>query len=140
MLLIDNSAFARLSNQDVPQSRRDQISDMALRRELATSLPFLLEAGYSATSAADHNRILTALEQLPRLSITERVEDLGTDAQRILAQHGHHRVAPVDLIIAAIAVENGCGVLHYDKHYDLLRDKAGLRFESVWLAPRGSLD
>jgi predicted nucleic acid-binding protein len=46
----------------------------------------------------------------------------------------------VGIIIAALAVEHGCGVLHYDKHYDTIRDKAGLRFDSVWLAPRASLD
>ena len=31
------------------------------------------------------------------------------------------------------------GVLHYDHDYDLLTERTDLLFESVWLAPRGSL-
>jgi len=46
---------------------------------------------------------------------------------------------PVDLIIAAIADTAGIGVLHYDAHYDLILEQTDLRFESRWLAPRGSI-
>ena len=31
------------------------------------------------------------------------------------------------------------GVLHYDHDFDILREKTDLRFDSVWLAPRGTL-
>jgi hypothetical protein len=30
-------------------------------------------------------------------------------------------------------------VLHYDTDYDLLRERTDLRFDSEWLAERGSL-
>jgi predicted nucleic acid-binding protein len=68
------------------------------------------------------------------------VEDRALAAQRQLARAGHHRVPPIDLVIAALADHHGVGVLHYDRHYDVLEDKTDLRFDSVWLAEPGSLD
>ena len=67
------------------------------------------------------------------------MERRALDAQRALARVGHHRLPPVDLLVAALADRHGLGVLHYDRDYDLLAENAGLRFESVWLAPAGSL-
>jgi predicted nucleic acid-binding protein len=60
-------------------------------------------------------------------------------AQRQLARVGHHRLPPVDLLVAAIADRHGLGVLHYDRDYDLLAEKTDLDVGSVWLAPAGSL-
>ena len=79
------------------------------------------------------------LEQLPRLSVDERVERVALDAQRELAAVGHHRLAPTDLVIAACAHLAGGGVLHYDRDYDLIGEHTRLGFESIWLAEPGSL-
>jgi hypothetical protein len=46
---------------------------------------------------------------------------------------------PVDLIIAALADIHSLGILHYDNGYELVLEKTDLRFDSVWLAPRGSI-
>jgi len=104
-----------------------------------TCLPFVLEAGYSARSASDHTRLMDLLMTMPGLRIDERVEQRAVDAQRQLARAGHHRLPPADLIIAATADVHGVGVLHYDADFDILGEKTDLRFDSVWLAPRGSL-
>jgi predicted nucleic acid-binding protein len=116
-----------------------EIADALEAGQIAVCLPFLLEAGYSARSAQDHVALLDELLALPRLAIDEEVEDRALDAQRQLARAGHHRLPPVDLLIAAIADRHGVGVLHYDHDYDLIAEKTDLRFASVWLAPRGSL-
>jgi predicted nucleic acid-binding protein len=76
---------------------------------------------------------------LPRVRIDEQVEERALDAQRQLARVGHHRLPPVDVIVAAIADTHGLGILHYDIDYDLLAEKTDLSYESVWLADRGSL-
>ena len=102
-------------------------------------MPFLLEAGYSTRNGRDHNELLDELLALPRIRIDESVESRALDAQRQLARAGHHRVAPVDLIIASLADITRLGILHYDHDYDLIAEKTDLRFRSVWLATRGSL-
>jgi hypothetical protein len=61
------------------------------------------------------------------------------DAQAQLARVGHHRLPPVDLLLAAIADRNRIGILHYDSDFDVILAKTDLEFASVWLAPRGEL-
>ena len=106
---------------------------------IATCLPFLLEAGYSARDAREHDELLAELAALPRFPVDHDVEQRALDAQRQLARVGHHRLPPVDLLVAAVADRHGLGVLHYDRDYDVLAEKTDLAFDSVWLAPRGSL-
>lgn len=47
--------------------------------------------------------------------------------------------SPVDLLLAALADRHGHGVLHYDADFDLILARTDLRFDSVWLAERGTL-
>lgn len=139
MLLLDNSAWSRLLVGTVSRARADAIADLMVERQLATSLPFLLEAGYSARSAADREGLMSRLAHLPRLLVDRSTESLALRAQQELAVVGHHRVAPADLVIAACAHQAEAGVLHYDRDYDLIAEHSSLRFESEWLAPAGSL-
>ncbi len=138
-LLLDNSAWARLDHASLSQDRVEEIADLIGQGRIATCLPFLLEAGYSARSARDHSQLLDELLSLPRVTVDARVEQRAIDAQRQLARVGHHRLPPVDLIMAAAADVNRLGILHYDNDYDLLIEKTDLRYHSVWLTARGSL-
>jgi predicted nucleic acid-binding protein len=139
VLLLDNSAWSRLLMGAVPREPAKAVIQQVNAGQIATCLPFLLEAGYSARSAEDHRRIIDRLGQLPQIAINSGVESSGLQAQRELAAVGHHRMAPIDIMIAACAHEAGAGVLHYDRDYDLIAEHTSLRFESVWLAPAGSL-
>jgi predicted nucleic acid-binding protein len=136
-LLMDNSAWARLAA--APRSRAAEIAALIESGRIATCLPFLLEAGYSARDAREHADLLADLAALPRFPVDHDVEQRALDAQRQLARVGHHRLPPVDLLVAAVADRHGLGVLHYDGDYDVLAEKTDLSFDSVWLAPRGSL-
>ncbi len=138
-LLLDNSAWARLGDAALPPQRAEEIATALEDGRVAVCLPFLLEAGYSARSAGDHAGLIDELLALPVIGIDEEIERRAVDAQRQLARAGHHRLPPVDLILAAIADRQNLGVLHYDADFDLIRAKTNLSFESVWLAPRGSV-
>jgi predicted nucleic acid-binding protein len=139
LLLLDNSAWSRLLIGGLPEDRQEAVLGWVEEGRLATCLPFLLEAGYSARSATDHGKLMRRLEHLPRLPVDEAVERMALDAQRELATAGHHRLAPTDLVIAACAHLVGGGVLHYDRDYDLIPAHTRLSFESIWLAEAGSL-
>jgi predicted nucleic acid-binding protein len=134
-VLLDNSAWVRLGNPELAVERLDEIAGAVEAGRVATCLPFLLEAGYSARSAADHDAIADELQALPHLQVDEDVERRAVEAQRQLARVGHHRLPPVDLLVAALADRHGVGVLHYDHDYDLILAKTDLNFQSVWLAP-----
>ena len=138
-LLLDNSAWARLGDPALEDQRVTELADALEAGRLATCLPFLLEAGYSARSARDHDLLLSELLALPHFAIDEDVEQRALDAQRQLARVGHHRPPPVDLLVAATADRHRLGVLHYDRVYDLIAEKTDLHFDSVWLATPGTI-
>lgn len=138
-LLLDNSAWARVADPALPAERAGEIADALEAGRIAACLPFLLEAGYSARNAREHDQLLAELLSLPRFPIDAAVEQRALDAQRQLARVGHHRLPPVDLLMAALADRHQLAILHYDHDYDLLAEKTDLHFESVWLAARGTL-
>lgn len=139
VLLLDHSAWSRIEQKALEQQRAATIGAWMDDNQLATCLPFLLEAGYSAQSLSDHISKMASLDRLPHVPVTPRVEHRAREAQRELAKLGHHRLSPADLIIAACAESEGAGVLHYDRDYDLIAQKTSLQFASEWLAPPGSL-
>ena len=139
MLLLDNSAWSQLGQDHVEDERVREIAEWIIQREIAICMPFLLEAGYSAQSAVSHREMMAKFDRLPRVMIDGEVERLAMQAQRELAEIGHHRLAPMDVIIAACAHQAEAGVLHYDGDYDTLAEHTALMFDSVWLAPPGTL-
>jgi predicted nucleic acid-binding protein len=139
VLLIDNSAWARLASDRLDSTRADTVAAWMGDLQLATCLPFLLEAGYSARSGRERSAMLDDLAKLPRVEIDKDIEAAALDAQRELADVGHHRLPPADVMIAACADAAGMGVLHYDGDYDLLVKHTSLKFGSEWLAQPGVL-
>ncbi len=139
MLLLDNSAWARLASDRLDDDRAETVGEWMHDLRLATCLPFLLEAGYSARSGTERAAIMSDLMRLPHVAIDLDVERVAMQAERELAEIGHHRLAPADVVIAACAHTAGMGVLHYDGDYDLLAERASLAFQSEWLAPPGAL-
>jgi predicted nucleic acid-binding protein len=138
-LLLDNSAWVRLADPALATERADEIAGALESGRIAACLPFLLEAGYSARDAREHDQLLAELLSLPQYHLDEAVEQRALDAQAQLARGGHHRMPPVDLLVAAVADRHGIGVLHYDHDYDLIAERTDLAFDSVWLSARGTL-
>lgn len=140
MLLLDNSAWSRVVAGGLPTERAETVAGWLDQRQLLICLPFLLEAGYSARASADYQEMMDEFDLLfPRVEIAAAMEARALLTQRELAARGHHRLAPIDVMIAACAHETGASVLHYDRDYDLIAEHTSLSFESVWLAPAGTL-
>lgn len=136
MLLIDNSAWSRRLKPAVA----NRVTAALAAGDIVVCLPFMLEAGYLARSADDHEAIDRRLRLLPRVELSPDVERLALRAQSELAAVGHHRLSPNDLVVAACAHHAGHGVLHYDRDYDTIAAHTSLDFESEWVTPAGSLD
>jgi len=139
VLLLDNSAWSRIVAAALPADRAGEVAGWIEGDRLATCLPFLLEAGFSARTNAGYGAMMDQFDSYPRVELTANAEERALRAQRQLAAVGHHRLAPVDVMIAACAHSVGAGVLHYDRDYDLIAEHTNLVFESVWLAPAGTL-
>ena len=114
LLLLDNSAWSRLLSGRVPADRAESVIEWIGDQRLAVCLPFLLEAGYSARSAADLKAMMARLEQLPRVVVDGEVERLVLSAQRQLAER---IVRPADV-------------------EEVARHLAGCRLEARWTQER----
>jgi len=115
--------------------RRERVATAITERRVHACLPFLLEAGYSARDADDHNSLMLTLRSLPFAPIDEPTEQRALQLQGDLAQCGHHRMPPVDVLIAAIAERYGLTVLHCDRDFDVIRERTSVTLSAEWLAP-----
>ena len=139
-VLNDNSAWSRIQSGSIPDSRASEIADRLDDGGISVCLPFILEAGVWARGLADHDALFDGFVSFSHLLIDKQAERRALDAQAQLAAAGHHRLPPVDLIIAGLADRYEVGVLHYDRDFDLILDKTDLEYDSEWLMPRGSLN
>ena len=119
--LIDKSALVRLGSSPDAEAWADRIE----RGLVAISTVTLLEAGFSARSAADLCRAMGSppLAAMPVEYLTPAAEDRAVEVQRLLAERGQHRAPSIpDLLIAAAAELNMRTVLHVDKDFDLIAE------------------
>jgi predicted nucleic acid-binding protein len=132
-LVADTSAWARQHHPEVAPHFRD-----TAHADLLVGCPVVaLELLSTARDAAEHATLAKRLRALRQAPITQRVCDAALGASSELAGPNHPRVPVADYLIAAAAAERGFGVLHYDHHYDTLAGSLG--FESVWIAPPGTI-
>jgi predicted nucleic acid-binding protein len=134
-LVVDTSAWARAHHPEVRQVWRRALLERRLRLSPVVRFEILLSArdGQSFDALAER---LSALQVAPLSTsvIAAAQNAMGTLANR---SAGSHRLPIVDYLVAASAEELGAAVIHYDRDYDTL---AGLMsFESIWLAPAGTL-
>ena len=141
-VLLDNSAWARTLDGRVTGQRRKHFDQALASGELWSRPPALLEMRFSARDRDGFLGSGRELAALPHTPLTSAAADAAVHAQEELAvaPRVSHRVKPVDLLIAAVAASEGLGLLHYDGDYDTIAEHTSLRFASVWVAPRGSID
>ncbi len=133
--MLDTSAWSRAHHP----STREQWIEALISDRLCLSPVAQLEILLSARTGGDFDRLSEQLAALRAAPLTPTVARAAEDAMRTLAHRsaGAHRIPVVDYLIAAAAQEIGAAVIHYDHDYDLLAET--MAFESVWLAPPGSI-
>ncbi len=134
-LVVDTSAWSRGHHAEVRGRWTEAILADRLRLSPAVRLEILL----AARSGESFDSLAEALSAVRPAPLTRAVLRAAEAAMRTLARRsaGAQRIPLVDYIVAAAAQEIGAAVLHYDRDYDTLADV--MEFESVWLAPAGSL-
>jgi predicted nucleic acid-binding protein len=127
-LVIDTSAWVR---QRQPQAVHHW--QAAATSELLVSCPVsALEIFRLARNEGEFEVLDATLSALPQAPVTESACAAALSASRELG--GTRRIPAPNYLIAAAAAERGFGVLHADKHFDLLAEV--LEFESVRLPTR----
>jgi predicted nucleic acid-binding protein len=134
LLLLDASAYWRLSSPQLDPDRRREVSDWIARGIVHARTPLLLE------TRAGRDLPPVDPAELPFLWITERAERRAAELQQQLrAAHQHLGVPPLDYLMAAIAEDHGASILHYDADFERLAANTDLAVAVEALAPLGSL-
>lgn len=134
-LVVDTSAWSRAYLPAV----RDEWIEALLGDRMRLSPAVKLEILLSARDPHSFDATQGELDALRAAPLSSSVLRAAERSMRALAHRsaGTHRIPIVDYLVAAAAQELGIAVLHYDAHYDLLSEV--MDFESLWLAPAGSL-
>lgn len=133
--LADRSAIIRLDRASEPALWSERIATHQVHISGIT----LLEFGVASRSAAEWERAIDRppLSLLPRVAITNSVEDRALEVQGLLAKRGQHRAPSLaDLLIAAAAELHDLTVLHIDKDFELIADITGQPVERLVVAPQ----
>jgi predicted nucleic acid-binding protein len=102
--------------------------------------PVALGLGYSARSLSEWETVHRALAAFPVLAPTPATHEVAVGLQRALWAAGKVRAAGAfDTLVAALAVEHGAVVVHYDRDYEHLAGEDP-RLRQAWVAPPESLD
>jgi predicted nucleic acid-binding protein len=119
LLLIDKSALERATPETLELG------------EICVCAVVRLEMLYSARSHRDYSDIEDSLGVFRDLIMNAETMQTAVTAHRELGKKGGHRIPIPDLLIAACAQQHQAGVLHLDRHYDVLAEV--LAFESLRL-------
>lgn len=122
-LVIDTSAWYRQREPEVQGRWEATVSAGLLASCPVAALEILAAAG----DETEFTLVEGALAALPQAPVSAAVGQAALAACRELG--ARRRIPAVDYLIAAAAAERGFGVLHADKHFELLAGVLG--FESV---------
>ena len=124
-LVIDTSAWHRQGHEPV----RERWKATARARRLVACPVSSLEILTATRNQREFDAVDAVLRSLPQAVIGASICHAALTAARELT--GRRRIPVPDYLIAAAAAERGFGVLHADRHFDLLAEV--LPFESVRL-------
>lgn len=119
MILIDTSAwiasFKKTGNQELKEFMKQAVvSGLAV-----TSPIIILELLQGCRSVGERDALKIKLESLDILSITSSVWEQAYELGFSLRRKGL-TIPTVDLIIAALAIENKSLLLHHDDHFEMI--------------------
>jgi len=134
-LVVDTSAWSRAHHPELREPWRRALLGDRLRISPVVRLEIL----FAARDGRVFDQLSEELSAFRAAPLSAAVIRAAQAAMRTLAHRapGAQRMPIVDYLVAAAAEEIGGAVLHYDRNYDTLAEI--LEFESVWLAPPGTL-
>ncbi len=134
-LLVDTSAWARAEHS----TTRDSWLAALLGDRLRLSPLIRIEILLSARGGGEFDQLAERLDTIRAAPLSASVIRAAEAAMQALAHRsaGAQQVPIVDYLVAAAAQELGAAVIHYDHDYDTLAEV--MEFESIWLAPAGTL-
>jgi predicted nucleic acid-binding protein len=129
-VLIDTSAWIWALRVDGPVAARQEVEQLLATGRAVTTPIVILELLSGTRSRREFQELkedLEALQQLePTPSVWERAYRLGYDLRR-----AGLTLPTVDVLLAALALEYGCLLLHADRHFEQIAQRSPLRAKGL---------
>ncbi len=125
-VLVDTSAWIFSFKKDGNPELKDFLKNSISGGTAASSPIIILELLQGCRTEEERDALRIKLESLDVLPIAQAVWERAHELGFSLRRKGF-TIPTVDLIIAAIAIENNCIVLHQDKHYEMIASHSTLR-------------
>lgn len=125
-VLIDTSAWIASFKRTGGLELKEYVRNAVLAGVAATTPIIILELLQGCRNAGEREGLRLSLESLEVMAITQPVWERAYDLGFSLPRRGL-TIPTADLIIAAVAIESRCILLHRDRHYELLARHSQLR-------------
>ena len=129
-VLIDTSAWIASFKRAGGLELKEYVRNAVRAGVVATTPIIILELLQGCRSEEERDGLRLNLESLEVLAITQPVWERAYDLGFSLPRRGL-TIPTANLIIAAVAIESDCILLHKDKHYELLARHSRLRARSL---------
>jgi len=129
LVLADTTVWVHYLRGGNPEVK-DRIVPLILENRLATADIIIMELLRGVNSEKNFQILHDDLVALPRLVMDAATWELAWKSGYQLRNTGVN-VPLADTLIAVIAVQYGCLLLHSDKHFSMLSDTLGLRQEML---------
>lgn len=130
LVLIDTSVWIGALRVGGPAAARQDVEQLLATSRAATTPIIVLELLSGARSAREFRELKEDLEALEQLKLTrpvwERAYRLGYDLRR-----AGLTLPTIDVLIAAVASEHGCLLLHADRHFEQIARHSPLQTKSL---------
>jgi len=131
LVLIDTSAWILALGRKSREHAKKEVDRLIAENRAATTGIVVLELLSGTKTEEEYRELKEDLESLVQLDINpntwERASQLAYELRRKGAT-----IPSADILIMTIAVENGCALLHADRHFDLMVEQGvGLPPQSI---------
>ncbi len=126
IVLVDTSAwivsFKKKGNDELKKYLKHSVEEGTA----ATNELIILELLQGCRNRKEFQNLKVRLESLDRVEITKGVWKRTFSLGFSLRRKGI-TIPTVDLVIACLAMENDCFLLHHDRHFTIMRDHSALQ-------------
>jgi predicted nucleic acid-binding protein len=119
LVLIDTSVWIHALRPSGDPSMRQQVRDLLIEGRAATCEMIVLELAGGTRTEEEYRALTDDFDALQQFSITESVWRSAYRIAHTLQRKGLS-IPATDHLIASVALNYPCRLLHRDKHFDLL--------------------
>ncbi|MDR0848718.1 MAG: PIN domain-containing protein [Propionibacteriaceae bacterium] len=134
--VVDTSVWNRLPRSPAVLAA---LQSQSVKLKLCFVPTVILEIGFSARSKRDWNKAMGQIASFDELPLRPQTREAAVRMQGLLWDKGMGRaVGALDVLTAAVALDHGAIILHYDRDFETLASVCP-ELRQEWIVPAGSV-